>query len=215
MQEVNGLVKKTQPEHDRAAEGNTRSDNTPVAPPQESKPKLKLLPNTPSIKQLNPSGEAKPPSRRWPLSIESRPKRMGRSRGSEIATLCLTGMGNLPQQWRERAELFRSHAEEPVSRAYEVAAEELEESLREESEELLNLQEAASVSGYSADHLGRLVRDGKIPNAGRSGAPRIRRGDLPIRYPEALRTPDIPSTLSDTKEQIVRSVANLKGGCDR
>ena len=49
----------------------------------------------------------------------------------------------------------------------------------DELEATLSLVEAASESGYSADHLGRLVRDGKIPNAGRPGAPRIARKHLP------------------------------------
>ena len=42
-----------------------------------------------------------------------------------------------------------------------------------------NLTQAASYSGYSREHLGRLVKAGKICNAGRPCAPRIRRGDLP------------------------------------
>ena len=47
---------------------------------------------------------------------------------------------------------------------------------------------AARESGYSADHLGRLVRDGRIPNAGRPGAPRIARSHLP-RKTQAPATP--------------------------
>jgi hypothetical protein len=43
----------------------------------------------------------------------------------------------------------------------------------------LSLVEAAERSGYTADHLGRLVRSGKIPNVGRKNAPRIRARDLP------------------------------------
>lgn len=45
--------------------------------------------------------------------------------------------------------------------------------------ELLTLRQAAKQSGYSEDHIGRLVREGKIPNSGRRGAPRIRVGDVP------------------------------------
>ncbi len=45
----------------------------------------------------------------------------------------------------------------------------------------LSLTEAAARSGYSAPHLGRLLRAGKIPNAGRPGAPRMRVADLPTR----------------------------------
>lgn len=45
--------------------------------------------------------------------------------------------------------------------------------------ELLTLTVAAARSGYSAEHLGRLIREGAIPNAGRLNAPRIRVRDLP------------------------------------
>jgi hypothetical protein len=53
--------------------------------------------------------------------------------------------------------------------------------LAAETEELLTLRAAAALSGYSEDHLGRLIRTQAIANAGRPGAPRIRRGDLPRR----------------------------------
>src|SRR3954453_23038027 len=42
-------------------------------------------------------------------------------------------------------------------------------------EQALSLVEAAAECGYSADPLGRLVRSGAIPNAGRENAPKIRR----------------------------------------
>ena len=47
----------------------------------------------------------------------------------------------------------------------------------------LCLSEAASRSGYSVEHLGRLIRQGRLPNAGRWGAPRIRAADLPRKPP--------------------------------
>lgn len=53
------------------------------------------------------------------------------------------------------------------------------------AEARLFLSEAASRSGYSVEHLGRLIRQGRLPNAGRWGAPRIRAADLP-RKPPAL-----------------------------
>ena len=59
--------------------------------------------------------------------------------------------------------------------------EELRACQRDNADCLLNLTQAAKVSGYSADHLGRLVRDGTLVNHGRPHAPRIRRGDLPQR----------------------------------
>jgi hypothetical protein len=75
-----------------------------------------------------------------------------------------------------------------------------------EDDATLNLQEAARESGYSADHLGRLVRSGQIPNAGRPNAPRIRRGDLP-RKAGTLPPPAREITLvGATPGQIARAV---------
>ncbi|HSU92218.1 MAG TPA: hypothetical protein VLI43_00825, partial [Gemmatimonadaceae bacterium] len=51
---------------------------------------------------------------------------------------------------------------------------------------LLSLRRAAAESGYTADHLGRLLREGKLANAGRVNSPRIRRGDLPIKVRHAV-----------------------------
>jgi len=59
------------------------------------------------------------------------------------------------------------------------------ESMDASGEEVLTLVDAALECGYSADHLGRLVREGAIPNSGRPKAPKIRRRDLP-RNPGAL-----------------------------
>jgi hypothetical protein len=64
------------------------------------------------------------------------------------------------------------------------AADELQRALRAAEADILTVPEAARESGYSADRLKELIREGKIPNAGRKHAPRIRRGDLP-RKPRA------------------------------
>jgi hypothetical protein len=53
--------------------------------------------------------------------------------------------------------------------------------LNAREEEVLTLPEAARRSGYSAEHLGRLIREGKLPNAGVKNRPLVRAGDLPIR----------------------------------
>ncbi len=44
----------------------------------------------------------------------------------------------------------------------------------------LTLAQAAERTGYSAEHIGRLVRQGKLPNAGRKNAPRVRLRDLTV-----------------------------------
>ena len=55
----------------------------------------------------------------------------------------------------------------------------------------LNLQEGARESGYSPDHLGRLVKAGEIPNAGRENAPRILRKHLPRKPGVGLTPPPL------------------------
>ena len=91
----------------------------------------------------------------------------------------MTAVHCLASSWRDRATMFRDHAEDSVAIAYERCAEELEDALHDQDATLYTLQEAAAVSGYTAGHLGRLVRDGRIPNAGRPSAPRIAHRHLP------------------------------------
>jgi hypothetical protein len=50
----------------------------------------------------------------------------------------------------------------------------------------LSLIEASERSGYSPDHIGRLVRDGRIPNVGRPNAPKVRARDLPAKPKKKL-----------------------------
>ena len=116
---------------------------------------------------------------------------------------------SLPSEWRTTARIFREHEETSVASAYEKCADALEEALSHEDEALLTLHEAAQLSGYSADHLGRLVREGKIPDAGRKGAPRIARRDLPTK-PGAVATATPIRELDRT--QIVRSAINEGAG---
>jgi hypothetical protein len=82
-------------------------------------------------------------------------------------------------QWRERAATAEAIADSRGAHIVLLCAEELEEALAEAGDTPLTLTEAAAESGYTAEHLRRLVRENRIPNAGRKHAPRIRRADLP------------------------------------
>lgn len=73
----------------------------------------------------------------------------------------------------------------------------------------LSLIDAARESGYSAGHLGREIKAGRIPNAGRENAPKILRRDLP-RKPGAL--PDSSSAPTLSRERIARAVATSSNG---
>ena len=98
--------------------------------------------------------------------------------------------GDLPAQWRERAEFLKEYGgHRKTARLWERAATELEQALRVFGEETLSLVEAAAACGYSADHIGSLIRKGKIPNVGRKHAPRVRRTDLPAKSTTAPGRP--------------------------
>ena len=108
---------------------------------------------------------------------------------------------DLPPKWRSDARFFRDHDQTSVAVAYERCVDALEEGLRQEGETALTLAEAAEESGYSVDHLSRLLREGKIQNAGRRGAPRIAARDLPRRSGLEPR----PRRAHLSRAQIVRS----------
>ena len=95
----------------------------------------------------------------------------------------------LPAAWRRQAKTLRRYGGQALATALERCADELEGTIQERDETTLSLTDAARESGYTREHLGRLVRDGKIPNAGRPGAPRIARRHLPRKH----RDPESPS----------------------
>ena len=111
----------------------------------------------------------------------------------------------LPATWRRRAKALRRYGVETPATALERCADELDATLVERDETTYSLVEASRESGYSADHLGRLVRDGKIPNAGRPGAPRIARRHLP-RKAAAPRLAEKPRQRDVSNVQIVQSI---------
>ncbi len=87
----------------------------------------------------------------------------------------------LSDSWRDKASAVRRYAPE-VANALEDCAAELEESWRSWCEEELTVAQAAAESGYSAEHLRRQVRDGKLPaerGNGKKSHIKVRRGDLP------------------------------------
>lgn len=88
---------------------------------------------------------------------------------------------DLSSTWRRLATVLREHEVTSVALTYEKCADALEEALHERDAAPLTIRQAAAESGYSEDHLSRLIREGTIPNAGRPNAPRIARADLPLK----------------------------------
>lgn len=87
----------------------------------------------------------------------------------------------LAEEWEAEAELLRRRGAPGQADALTSAAEDLRERLLEWEREPLTVADAAGESEYSERHLRELVSEGRIPNAGEDGSPRIRRGDLPAK----------------------------------
>lgn len=114
-------------------------------------------------------------------------------------------VSELVERWRARSENLESWGASDAAKAFGVAADELERAIMTQAAATVNLTEASRESGYSADHLGRLVREGRIPNAGRKNAPQIRLQHLP-RKPQVVSDPcggaPDPTTLTLTRRAI-------------
>ena len=161
-----------------------------------------------SISPSAPFGAARG-TRASPKRSAETPKVTGNERGRTRMT-DRASVETLPATWRRQAKALRQYGGDTPAVALESCAAELEATLRKRDETTLSLTEAARESGYSADHLGRLVRDGRIPNAGRPGAPRIacshlprkRKADVPARPPLVEK----PSQRKVANRQIVQSI---------
>ena len=138
----------------------------------------------------------------------SRNPGQGHCRTRKLHTACPAAHASLQtllDAWLRQAEALRRYGGGNLALTLERCADELEATLRERDETTLTLTDAARESGYSREHLGRLVRDGKIPNAGRPGAPRIARRHLPRKRQD----PDTPTGPRLAREQSRRQVASV------
>lgn len=116
---------------------------------------------------------------------------------------------DLPDRWRGEASLYRRDGVDSLARMAERHAAELDAALRAGGEALLSAREAAYVSGYSADHLHRLVKAGRLADHGRAHAPRYRRADLPSKPGRSLPEKGPPfNSGGATARQVLRAVAN-------
>lgn len=115
-------------------------------------------------------------------------------------------------KWSDEAEaLRRLGAQVNGAKLIEAILADFQALGRAEASEALTLDEAARESGYTPDHLGKLLRNGTIPNAGRRNAPRILRRHLPCK-PGALRAEaPTPQLVGATPGQIARAVVTSKG----
>lgn len=94
----------------------------------------------------------------------------------------------LVAKFEARAADLRDCGAEGNAAAVEWCAERTEEMLREWEFEELTIEEAAAELGLTYDAVQRQIADGRLPNAGRTRAPRVLRRDLfPGLFPNAIR----------------------------
>lgn len=104
----------------------------------------------------------------------------------------------LRTRWRTRRDEFeRFRAAVDGATLCDEFLAELESAIQARDDECLALRDASTVSGYTVDHLARLIRQGRLPNSGRRGAPRIRVRDIPVRPGRKTRSND--DAISDTR----------------
>ena len=81
----------------------------------------------------------------------------------------------------------------------------VEESLRRSGLARLTLPQAALESGYTRDHLRRLIDEGTIPNASVDSSKAILRKDLPRKPGHGVAA--VRSTVASSRLQAARAVA--------
>jgi len=88
-------------------------------------------------------------------------------------------LADIRQAWAERREEWRRlGVYVNGAKLCDDFLADLDRMAREDTEELITLTEAARVTGFHPDSIGRAIRDGRVPNYGRPNAPRVRRLDV-------------------------------------
>lgn len=100
------------------------------------------------------------------------------------------------QEFRQLAKTLRACGSDQIAKVWEIAADLLDKETKKYDEESLDLDQAARESGFSRDHLFRLMHDGKLKNVGEPRSPRIQRQDLP-RKPGYRPPPPDPDPIGE------------------
>ena len=124
---------------------------------------------------------------------------------------------SLVKRWHAQAELFRRRGQDATAVLIESLADELEGDLGEWEDEHLTIKDAAAESGYSEEHLRRLVREGKLDGERAPGGKshiRLRRVDLPTKPSKSRKEVAENQTSTYNAEEDARSIAQRLGGSD-
>jgi hypothetical protein len=117
-------------------------------------------------------------------------------------------LADLIRRLHDDASVLARYEDTRMASACQAIADEIQAALADHEESAVSLRQAAELGGYTPEHLGRLIREGKIENAGRKNAPRIRRRDVPVKPGFLPPTDPTPQLAPTSTRQIVRAVAN-------
>lgn len=121
----------------------------------------------------------------------------------------MRGLSGLIQTWTEREQELRLNGAEGLAQLCQRMCRELRRALEGEPMVVVTLKEASERSGYTIDHLRKLIRKGRLPNRGARGRPLVRVGDLP-RKP-GLEPPGLGVHILQTSRQQVARSPSLEG----
>lgn len=117
----------------------------------------------------------------------------------------------LIERWREDARVADRLGDERGRDLTLTRLAELQGALEEETERLVEMDEAVRLSRYSAISLRRMVRDGRLRNrATEPGAYLFRRGDLPKKPGGGVAFPDIGGGASPDPDVGHSEVAGVR-----
>jgi len=85
----------------------------------------------------------------------------------------------LAEEWRKEADKDEERGLNEFATVGRHFADRLDKWTKKYNEEELTLDQAAKESGFTKDHLFRLIHDDKVKNVGEPRSPRIQRQDLP------------------------------------
>ena len=123
----------------------------------------------------------------------------------QVMTMQFVDSRTLLAQLDRRAVDMEVAGGEAVGRTARLLIGEMRQFLAEMNGELLTLEQAERESGYSKEHLRKMVAQGLVPNRGRKGKPLIQRSELP-RKPKSRAAGDY-----DAAADLAQFIA-AKGG---
>jgi hypothetical protein len=112
----------------------------------------------------------------------------------------------LASEWRQQVTVLRKRGDERGASLMASMVDELSVAIESAADDVLTLKQAARLSGYSAGHLARMIREGDLPNAGRANSPKLRRADVPMKGGRGADVAPRQDRTSGRKEQIARSI---------